>query len=579
MMEEKIELFNNAINEKTNEIDKKIEELKSNKETAVEKLLKDKEDLENELGKVGLESYIAEEYKGDLEKINSEIENQENTLEEKTQELIEEKGKAERAKESYRIWSNEKDKQEESIKNNNETIEKLNIDKASIEEELKNDRLESYIKDEYNQNLAKVNDEISSLTQQNEQKASHISELENRMTTLESDYDIESYVQKQEEAKREAEEQRKAEEAKKLEEEQRKAEETEKIEEERRKTEEAKKIEEQRKVEENQKTVESEKTDGENSIENEAETESADNKTKKQYTPPVINVHNLNQTKPSQQTIVNPNKKNDNQVETEKTENDGKPVKIDEDIYITIGQNGISIEYGNDKGTTVWDIPINKIGKELIDQEYFDELMYDYGVERRYRELADNNLVVAIRELNRVMPREKTDAIMKQYFEVLKPDKRTPEDLKKFKDMLNITYDRTNLDYLKPRNILSRYINKDKFDYIKESADIAEEFDFANIKHDKPGVIRKIISKLPNIKDKIKLLGSGKEQREDDEDFEVEDIEENENKHSFREKINKFKNLLYNKEAAEESNKQHTEEREDNDNEVNQEQEHSEEEK
>ena len=88
MMEEKVELFNNAINEKTNEIDKKIEDLKSNKEVTVEKLLKDKEELENELGKVGLESYIAEEYKGDLEKINSEIENQENALEEKTQELI-----------------------------------------------------------------------------------------------------------------------------------------------------------------------------------------------------------------------------------------------------------------------------------------------------------------------------------------------------------------------------------------------------------------------------------------------------------------------------------------------------------
>ena len=52
MMEEKIELFNNAINEKTNEIDKKIEELKFNKETAVEKLLKDKEDLENEIEKL-----------------------------------------------------------------------------------------------------------------------------------------------------------------------------------------------------------------------------------------------------------------------------------------------------------------------------------------------------------------------------------------------------------------------------------------------------------------------------------------------------------------------------------------------
>lgn len=542
MMEEKIELFNNAINEKTNEIDKKIEELKSNKEAAVEKLLKDKEELENELGKVGLESYIAEEYKGDLEKINSEIENQENTLEEKTQELIEEKGKAERAKESYRIWSSEKDKQEENIRNNNETIEKLNVDKASLEEELRNDRLESYIKDEYNQNLVKVNDEIESLTQQNEQKASRISELANRMATLESDYDIVSYVQKQEEAKRRAEEQRKAEEAKKLE-------------------------------EEKEKTAESEKIDEKNNIEteNETETESADNKTKKQYIPPVVDVHGLNQTKSSQQTTVNPNKKNDNQVEAEKIENDGKPVKIDEDIYITIDQNGINIEYGDDKGITNWEIPISGIEKEMLDQEYFDELMDEYGIENYYRDLVDNNLLIAISELNNAMPKEKTDIIMKQYLQVLKEDKRTPEDVEKFKNMLHITYDRTNLDYAKPRNLWKRFINKDKYDYIKESADVAEELGIADIEHDEPGVIRKFLS---NIKNKVKLLGSGKEQREDNEDFEAEEVEENENKHSLKEKFNKFRDLLYNKEGAEESNKQHTEEGQHKDNEVKKEQDH-----
>ena len=66
-----------------------------------------------------------------------------------------------------------------------------------------------------------------------------------------------------------------------------------------------------------------------------------------------------------------------------------------------------------------------------------------------------------------------------------------------------IEYDRTGLDYLKPRNIISRIINKKQFNDIRHYADISEENGMTDIKYDEPGKIRRFLS---NIKNKLPLL-------------------------------------------------------------------------
>ena len=71
-----------------------------------------------------------------------------------------------------------------------------------------------------------------------------------------------------------------------------------------------------------------------------------------------------------------------------------------------------------------------------------------------------------------------------------------------------IEYDRTNLDYLKPSNIVRRIIHKNDFDDMRYYADFAENMNIAEIKQDEPGKIRKFLSKTWN---KIPMVAARKE--------------------------------------------------------------------
>ena len=71
-----------------------------------------------------------------------------------------------------------------------------------------------------------------------------------------------------------------------------------------------------------------------------------------------------------------------------------------------------------------------------------------------------------------------------------------------------IEYDRTNLDYLKPSNIVRRIIHKSDFDDMRYYADFAENMNIAEIKQDEPGKIRKFLSKAWN---KIPMVAARKE--------------------------------------------------------------------
>jgi len=85
--------------------------------------------------------------------------------------------------------------------------------------------------------------------------------------------------------------------------------------------------------------------------------------------------------------------------------------------------------------------------------------------------------------------------LFERYILAIKTDGKVPED-KSLKGI--IEYDRTDLDYLKPRNIINRIIHKQDYDDIKYYADIAEEKGFADVKQDQPGIIRKFFNKIKN---------------------------------------------------------------------------------
>lgn len=488
-MDEKIEVFNEAIIEKAKEIDNEIIVAKENKEKKIESLTRDKEELEKELSKPGLEKYISEEYQKDLEKVNNEIEMQENILEEKLAKLEKQKNDANKEKNKYSKLHEDKKDKENEIERNNRTIEKLQRDKGLLEKELDSDKLEGYIREEYKQDLEKINKEIESIIEKNNQIDKDISKILENISNLEEKYKIEPYVEKVKPKDIDPHDP--------LENHEKNEEKGDEVKENTEENEEKDKTDDEE--EKDEKSDDKKETEGKNK--KVTEKDLADIKR-------LAEIIKAYKEKESQKSSHEQNK----EVIDKKNE---KQDNIEKNIKITMGENGLDIQVGTtDKDMKTHHIDIDELKVSKIDEKYLKEIVKSSNkLGAIHKDSIDHNLLIGINKLKDVMSKDSVENIMRQYIKTLDP-KANPKDIDEFNKMINVTYDRTNVDYLKPSNIVKRIKNRDFYDDVRYYADIAEECNIGKVEKDKPGKIRQF---LYNIKNKVKLLGKGKEEEKTEE--------------------------------------------------------------
>ena len=137
-------------------------------------------------------------------------------------------------------------------------------------------------------------------------------------------------------------------------------------------------------------------------------------------------------------------------------------------------------------------------------KEMFGELTKEA---EEYLEDMDPKLLAAFDKIEKenLVSNKQLELIKTRYLYAVTSDKEISgsSTLKKI-----IEYDRTNLDYLKPSNIVRRIIHKSDFDDMRYYADFAENMNIAEIKQDEPGKIRKFLSKAWN---KIPMVAARKE--------------------------------------------------------------------
>ena len=310
---------------------------------------------------------------------------------------------------------------------------------------------------------------------------------------------------------------------------------------------------------------------------------------------------------------------------TEPEKPESRPIALkDIGLKISIGQNGVVISRQglNDIKLNISDV--NKEDNEIEYEEVKDFFENSLGkkltLSEKQMDKVDGFLMIALNEMaaNGLIPEEQYVDIVEKYLKAItyEGDKPIESDLKDI-----IEYDRTNLDYLKPSNIIKRIIHKDAYDNIRGFSRISEEMGIATVKEDEPGVIRKFISKMAKkipllSSKKTKALDEGKKEYSDDEKALLESMEKyrsgkiaykdtvtasidkttgqkardymknlkaktsivkraeaEERTHKNKERANafathvsitedkrgKFKETMYNREAAEESNKPHVE--------------------
>ena len=264
------------------------------------------------------------------------------------------------------------------------------------------------------------------------------------------------------------------------------------------------------------------------------------------------------------------------------------------DVKIIISKEGLTVKApGLNKEDGVDEILLNlkDLKEEVSDwknfynvEEFFGRTLTDEQIGR-----IDPNILTALSVLeNSDVSLETSIEARTRYIESIIAEGEVSED-KSLKKV--IEYDKTDLEYLKPKNLFSRIIHKNQFKEMREYADIAEEMGIAEVKQDKPGWIRNLVS---NMKNKVKLLAPSKklekteeyknadetgkdllsameEHRQLKEDRavasnsirenngKIENVYYDENTSGEIKKIKTLRSSLYNESAAKESNKKHSE--------------------
>ncbi len=195
---------------------------------------------------------------------------------------------------------------------------------------------------------------------------------------------------------------------------------------------------------------------------------------------------------------------------TTKTEPTTKVTKDDDDKKLKISIREKVIEITVDENE-----PIEIEKKEL--RNYMKKFKYNDSKKEMFGELTkeaeeyledmDPKLLAAFDKIEKenLVSNKQLELIKTRYLYAVTSDKEISgsSTLKKI-----IEYDRTNLDYLKPSNIVRRIIHKSDFDDMRYYADFAENMNIAEIKQDEPGKIRKFLSKAWN---KIPMVAARKE--------------------------------------------------------------------
>lgn len=270
------------------------------------------------------------------------------------------------------------------------------------------------------------------------------------------------------------------------------------------------------KIETEQTEVESEKTELENTEQEEIESEKIEPvktepaKTEPTKTEPTKTDSTKTEPAKTESAKTEPAKTEPAKTEPAKTEPaKTEPKKVDlKDIKIIISKDGLTIKapgLNKEDGSDEVSLNLKELKGKIADWKEFynEEVFLGRKLTDEQFDNVDYNILSALGVLyNSDIDKEVKIELISRYGEAIIKDGQVSEG-KSLKEI--IEYDRTDLDYLKPRNLISRIIHKKQFDEMKYGADIAEELGIAEIKQDEPGKIRKFFS---NIKNKIPLFAN-----------------------------------------------------------------------